>query len=36
MWGERLQEQASLFQQDALPTTLGQLPQLLEDMRSHA
>jgi len=35
-WGERLQEQASLFQLDALPGTVEQFPQLIEEMRSYS
>ena len=35
MWAERVHEQASMFQLDALPTTLGQLPHLIEELRGH-
>jgi len=33
-WGDRLQEQANLFQLDVLPGTIEQFPQLIEEMRS--
>ena len=33
-WGDRLQQQANLFQLDVLPGTIEQFPQLIEEMRS--
>jgi PAS domain S-box-containing protein len=35
-WGERLQEQANLFQLDMLPGTVEEFPRLIEEMRSHS
>jgi len=33
-WAERLKSQASLFEIDALPRTLGELPRLIEDVEA--